>query len=263
MTLTIILCIALYLLATALQVRGLMGYFPQIRLLLLTVGLSAVLLHGFLLYHWIDQSAVQNLSLVNMLSFVIWLICLGTMLVIWRYPLQNLGLVMFPLAAITIGLIYIFPEPYLVQTSAHPQQLIHILTAASAFSILSLACIQALLLRVQDGLLRNNYAGYLIHRLPPLETMEKLLFQMVGLGFVLLSFVMVSSFVLFDNFFDQPLLEKTILVFITWLLFAILLAGRYFFGWRGRKITYQTFCGFILLIIIYFGSSFFMESFLG
>lgn len=255
MTFVIVLCVLLYLLATTLQIRGLMGYVTRIRPLLMLVGLSAVLLHGFLLHRWIDQASLQNLSLINMLSFVVWLVCLATMVIIWRYPLQNLGLVMFPLAALTIVLNRIFPGQYLVQTAAHPQQLIHILSAAAAFSVLSLACVQALLLRVQDGMLRHSYSGPLIQRLPPLEIMEGLLFQMVWLGFVLLSLVMISSFYFFQPLAVHALLAKTILVVITWLLFAILLGGRYFFGWRGRKITYQTFCGFMLLIVIYVGSN--------
>lgn len=255
MTLVIILCILLYLLASLLQVRGLMGHVTHVRPLLIGVGFCAISLHGYLLHHWIDQSTMQNLSLVNMLSFVLWLICLATIIVIWRYPLQNLGLIMFPLAAISLVLPRIFSTPYLVQASANPQQLIHILSAAAAFSVLSLACVQAILLRVQDGMLRRNYSGYFIQRLPPLETMEKLLFQMVWLGFILLSFVMLSSFYFFQSVAFHPLLGKTVLVVISWLLFAILLGGRYFFGWRGRKITYQTFCAVLLLVFIYIGSN--------
>ncbi len=130
----------------------------------------------------------------------------------------------------------------------------HILTAVAAFSVLGMAALQTVLLRIQEGLLRRNYAGTLIQKLPPLETMERLLFQMIGLGFFLLTVVLCSSLYFFHHLLAPPLLQKTILVIIIWCIFAVLLAGRCFFGWRGRKIVYYTFSGFILLTVVYFGS---------
>lgn len=163
------------------------------------------------------------------------------------------------LAVVSILLVLIFPGYNILQTGSDPRQLIHILSAAAAFSVLCVGGVQAALLCFQERLLRRKYAGLIIRNLPPLETMERLLFQMIGLGFLLLSIVLASSAYFFHDLFQLPLLHKTILTLLAWIIFAILLGGRYFFGWRGRKVAHYTFSGLVLLMMIYFGSQLFME----
>jgi ABC-type uncharacterized transport system permease subunit len=163
------------------------------------------------------------------------------------------------LAVVSILLVLIFPGYNILQTDSHPRQLIHVLSAAAAFSVLCVGGVQAALLCIQERLLRRKYTGLIIQNLPPLETMERLLFQMIGLGFLLLSMVLASSAYLFHDLFQPPLLHKTILTLLAWIIFAVLLGGRYFFGWRGRKVAHYTFSGLVLLMMIYFGSQLFME----
>lgn len=251
------MCITLYLAATVTQYLGLIGRIPRARGLALPMSWLAFLLHGYLLYHWIDLAVGQNLTFFNMFSFVIWLVCLWIILGMSWQPLQlqYLCVFVFPLAALSALLAVLFPRYYVLPIGQHPGQLIHILTAAATFSVLCLAVLQTLLLRIQEGLLKRNYAGNILKQLPPLETMERLLFQMIALGFVMLSVVFFSSWYLFNDPFQTPLLTKTILVLVTWAVFAVLLLGRYFFGWRGRKIVYYTLTGFVLLTVVYFSSS--------
>lgn len=54
---------------------------------------------------------------------------------------------------------------------------LHILSSIIAFSLLTIAALQAILLAIQEQRLR------LIRHLPPLQTMESLLFQMIGTFF--------------------------------------------------------------------------------
>jgi ABC-type uncharacterized transport system permease subunit len=46
-------------------------------------------------------------------------------------------------------------------------------------------------------------------------------------------------------------------------VFAILLFGRWRFGWRGRRATGWTLSGFTLLALAYFGSKIVLETILG
>jgi ABC-type uncharacterized transport system permease subunit len=47
-----------------------------------------------------------------------------------------------------------------------------------------------------------------------------------------------------------------------WIVFGILLFGRWRFGWRGRTATRWTLSGFVLLGLAYFGSKIVLESIL-
>ena len=89
--------------------------------------------------------------------------------------------------------------------------------------------------------------------------MENLLFQMIQVGFVLLTLALLSGFIFLDNIFAQHLVHKTVLSMIAWLLFAILLWGRWHFGWRGKKAIHFTLGGFIFLMLSYFGSKIVLE----
>lgn len=157
-------------------------------------------------------------------------------------------------AAISIALVVFLPQTLLLHTADYPRHLAHIVLAVSTLSIICIATFQAIAIAIQDHLLRHQYAGTIIKKLPPLQTMETILFGIIGIGFILLSMVLMSSLISFSDPFSPPLLEKTLLASIAWVIYAMLLAGRYFFGWRGRRVIYYTLSGFCLLIIVYFSS---------
>ena len=96
---------------------------------------------------------------------------------------------------------------------------------------------------------------------PALETMESLLFQLILAGFVLLTVTVLSGTVFSEQVFGQPfvLSHHVVLSVLAWLTFAVLLAGRRLFGWRGRSAIRWTLTGFVLLALAYFGTRFVLE----
>jgi ABC-type uncharacterized transport system permease subunit len=53
--------------------------------------------------------------------------------------------------------------------------------------------------------------------------------------------------------------HKTIFSLMAWLVFAVLLWGRHFSGWRGKLALRYTLSGFALLVLGYMGSRFVLE----
>ena len=98
-----------------------------------------------------------------------------------------------------------------------------------------------------------------VRTLPPLEVMERLLFQMIGTGFALLSAALLTGIVFLEDIFAQHLVHKTVLSIVSWMIFGILLWGRWRFGWRGRTAIRWTLSGFLFLILAYFGSKLVLE----
>jgi len=136
---------------------------------------------------------------------------------------------------------------------------LHVVVSILAYAMLTLATIQALVLALQDRNLRSHHPGGLMRALPPLQTMESLLFEMIGLGFILLTFSLLSGFIYLDDMFAQHVAHKTLLSLIAWIVFAALLWGRYRFGWRGTTAIRWTLSGFVLLMLAYFGSKAILE----
>jgi ABC-type uncharacterized transport system permease subunit len=86
-----------------------------------------------------------------------------------------------------------------------------------------------------------------------------LLFQMIAIGFVLLSLALLSGLLFLEDIFTQHLVHKTVLSSIAWAVFGILLWGRWRFGWRGRTAIRWTLSGFATLALAYFGSKLVLE----
>jgi ABC-type uncharacterized transport system permease subunit len=53
--------------------------------------------------------------------------------------------------------------------------------------------------------------------------------------------------------------HKTVFVILSWLIFGLLLVGRWRYGWRGRTALRWTLAGFVLLMLGYPGSRFVLE----
>ena len=90
----------------------------------------------------------------------------------------------------------------------------------------------------------------------PLMRLERLTFQFVWAGFVVLSVAL-----LLGAWFASPWRwdHKTVFSLLGWCVFAALLAGRRAFGWRGPQATRWLYAGAGLLLLAYVGSRFVME----
>lgn len=240
--------IVCYLVGTVWDVRASLqlvsrSWFIAVPLLL------GIALHALALYRWIDLGPGHNLAFFYILSQVAWLIAVFTLLARWQPDLSSLGVLVYPFAVLSLILAVLFPGNNVFYPRTDFLQLMHIILALFAFSILGVAALQALLLALQDYLLRAKYALRLIHVLPPMPVMETLLLRMIWLGFLLLTTVIISSLYLFHNMFTDSLIQKTVLSIAVWLLFALLLLGRYCLGWRGQMVIRWTLAGVVFLII--------------
>lgn len=224
--------------------------------LILSLTLTAGLIHMGIVYsHIILASGTGlNFGVWNALSLMSWMICLLITIAGFSKPLENLGIVMFPIAALAILGETHFSSLRIIASDYAQDLRFHILISIIAYSQLTLAAIQACLLAMQNHFLRNKHPGGFIRALPPLETMESLLFQLIALGFAFMSVALITGMIYLEDMFSQHLAHKTILSFLSWGLFGVLLWGRWRFGWRGRTAVRWTLSAFVVLFLGYFGS---------
>jgi len=230
---------------------------------ILIFGLVAVALHAILLYHTLFESGGLNMGFFNAGSLILWLIALTILLGSFANPVENLGIVLLPLAGLAIFLEMVFPVEHTLQPGHAMELKIHILMSIMATALLTIAAVHAIVLSIQDRHLRNRKPGGFIRALPPLETMENLLFQMIGLGFFLYSLSLITGMIYLEDMFAQHIAHKTILSIISWFVFATLLWGRWRFGWRGSTAIRWTLAGFFVLLLAYMGSKWVLEIILG
>lgn len=246
-----------YLLTAALLARALaQRALPRPRL---TSALMAtgILLHGLLVQQMLQPGGL-HLDLFRITLLHGWLVALlAWLMTLWR-PVQGLFLIAAPLAALelfvaSLGLGRAPSGPAL------PAGLgLHVLLSILAYGVLSIAALQAVLVSWQNTALRRHRRGLLM-ALPALETMESMLFELIAIGVGLLSLAIVTGAVMLEDPLAQQVAHKTVFTLVAWLLFAGLLLGRYWRGWRGRTAVRITLSGFVLLLTGFIGSKLVLE----
>lgn len=226
--------------------------------------LAPLALHAITLYQSMFIGAGLSFGLSNAISSIVWL----TALIYWFSGffnrLQGLQTLVAPIAgaaAIAVLLPLVFPSLRPLENTELPAFKAHLLVAMMAYSLLTIAALHALLMTVVERHLHHPATHSILTNLPPLLVMEKLLFGIIWVGFILLTLTLLSGIVFSKEVFGQSLTfsHKTLFGFISWGVFAALLIGRQFYGWRGRIAIRWTLSGFVTLLLAYIGSKFVLE----
>lgn len=193
------------------------------------------------------------LSLVSLLILVVLLLLLA------RFPLIEIMPLALPGAAfMVLHKLVISPDPVALETGKTMLD-VHITASLLSYSLLSIAAVTALFIAVLHNLLHRHKGAALIEILPPLVVMENLLFKMIGVGWIILSVSLATGLLFVDNLFAQHLAHKTFLSIISWLVFGLLLLGRWRYGWRGMRVVRLCLIGMAILLLAYFGSKAVLE----
>ena len=251
--------ILLYLAATILLSLRPRDTLPAPRHWALALSSGGALCHALFLKHILFTSGGIDLSFFSTAALVSLLIVLLFLLTAVGKPIDKLGIAVLPLAVVTLLFRLAFPHEVHILGHLPLGLQIHILISVLAFSLLNIAALQVGLLACQDWQLHHKRTGWFVRSLPPLQTMESLLFQMIGAGFVLLNLSLITGFLFVEDLFAQHLVHKTLLSLIGWLILAVLLFGRFRFGWRGKKAIKLTLTAFVFIMLAYFGSKLVLE----
>jgi ABC-type uncharacterized transport system permease subunit len=223
-------------------------------------------LHGVLLWQNLFAPAQLRFGFAHALSAM-------TFVAVALYWVESLFLrldgmepLVLPLAALAVPLPALFPG--LASSGAHadaPAFRLHLALAMIAYGLAVIALLHALLMTaVERGLHERRPAAFL-GRLPPLLTLEQLLFRVIGAAFFFVTLTLATGLIFSETLFGRAwrMDHKTVFAVLSWLAFGLLLLGRWRYGWRGRTAVRWTLTGFVLLVLAYVGSRFVLEVVLG
>lgn len=225
-------------------------------------GVAGLLLHGHLLVGEIYTTDGLQFTIAVTVSLIGFQLALIALLGALEATLRGMSAGLLALAAITSTATALAPA-HGSGAQLTWQIQAHILVSMFAYGLLTVGAIVALYALVQDRRLRAGKLSAANHLFAPLETTEKMLFGITAGGFAVLLLAVVSGFAFVDNLFAQHLVHKTALSLLALVLFGVLLTGRRFFGWRGRRAVFLYLWGFFILCLAYFGSRFVLEEILG
>lgn len=253
------LAILLYLVATGYLLVAARGRSPapgQPRGPLVIWAL-ALLVHWFTLLLLLQSDQGLNLCLGNAVAAALWLVALLLWFASLRQPLAILGVIVLPISAIALFAAIGCEGSSRVTTTPYIE--VHIMLAALGWSFLTLSTVQAAVMTAQHRALHERRIGGWIRYLPPLYSMELWLFRVILVGWIFLTLSLASGLLFLEDLFAQSLVHKSVLSILAWIMFSVLLLGRWRFGWRGSRALAWTTGGFMSLVLAYFGSKFVLE----
>ena len=223
--------------------------------------LVTLAVHGIALNQGIFADGPMRFGFSVALSMMLWLAIAVYWVESFYARMEGLQMFGFPLAAVCVLLPVVLPSPHLLTNTDTLAFRAHFIMAMLAYSLFTLAALHALLMAVAEKSLHRGRLPPLLAGLPPLLTMEALLFRLIHIAFFLLTATLLSGVFFSEALFGKAMTfgHKTLFAFISWLIFAALLLGRHLRGWRGRLALRWTLAGFAALLLAYVGSHFVVE----
>jgi ABC-type uncharacterized transport system permease subunit len=245
--------------------RRVSGESSKPRTLESIVTLVPLTLHASLLYASVFAADGMHLGVGNAISTIVWL----TALIYWLgnlfHNVEGLQAMVMPVAAVGAFLPVLSPATHALPNTEMPAFQLHLLISILAYSLFTIASLHVMLMALVERRLHGGTLPFALQKLPPLLTMETLLFRIITAGFVLLTLTLATGIVFSEELFGRALRfnHKTVFGILSWVIFAALLGGRQFYGWRGRVAVRWTLTGFLMLVLAYLGSKFVIEVLLG
>lgn len=226
--------------------------------------LAAITLQGAALFFAIFDRGEMRFSFALALATMCWLAAAAYWLENLRVRLESLQPLILGIAGLSSTLPILFAKTHLLAHASSTGFRMHFVAAMLAYSLFALSALHAALLNFAEKKLHQRHVSRGLNALPPILALEDLLFRMIVAGFALLTVAVGSGIFFSEAIYGKPLSfdHKTLFALASWLIFALLLLGRWRFGWRGKKAQRWLLTGFFALILAYVGSRFVLEAIL-
>jgi ABC-type uncharacterized transport system permease subunit len=231
--------------------------------------LLILLVHGIQLHDSVFTPEGFVFGFAQDLSLIAWVGLAFYWFQSWFLPISSLRWLVLCFALICSALPAIFSGTLISPKAvSDPWFKGHFIVATISVGLLSLAAMHAMLMSIQDralhrqlAIIPNSRIAHWLEDLPPLMTMESLLFNLLYVGVALLSLTVFSGLLFSQALFGKPLVfdHKTIFALISWLLFSGLLIARWRVGLRGRVAVRWVLSAYTALLLAYVGSRFVLE----
>ncbi|MBI2955239.1 MAG: c-type cytochrome biogenesis protein CcsB [Chloroflexi bacterium] len=206
---------------------------------------------------WVETGRLPVINLFEALSFYSWLTILVYLALERVYHHRAIGAFVTPVAFLAVALASVVhkdshPLVPVLETVWFP---VHVVISFLAYTVFTVAFAMAVVYLVQERELKAKKPRALFYRLPPLETMERLGHNAVGVGFPFMTLSIATGAVWAEQAWGSYWSwdPKQTMALVTWLVFAAYFHLRNFAGWRGRRTAWLIVAGFASMLITFLG----------
>ncbi len=196
-------------------------------------------------------------SLFETLSFYALLVVVGYLIVERAYGYRVIGAFLTPLAFVAVALASVAPkdsEP-LAPVLSSVWLPIHVTISFIAYTVFTLAFVLAVIYLLQERELKKKKAHGLFYRLPPLQVMERMGYNAVGIGFPFMTLSIATGALWAEQAWGAYWIwePKQTMSLVTWLIFALYFHLRNQRGWRGKRASWLVTMGFVAMVFTFVG----------
>ena len=223
--------------------------------------ISALIAHASLIYITIILNNI-NLNFANSLLLLSWVTVFFYYLI--NRKMQFIGLENLTITpAILIILCHpLLPNDQYLDIQMSLNSIVHIIIAILSYSLLTIGALFSIfILLFEKKLTKQDESIDKLTSNFSLLKMEDILFKIYWLGFILLSITLFSGLLFSSEIFESSLLwnHKTVFSLVAWVIYGVVLTGRFKYGWRGEKAVIISLIAFTFLLLSYFGTKFVLE----
>ena len=204
-----------------------------------------------------------DLGFFSLFHLIAWFLMLVTLALSFRLQIEKLLIPLAVIAAFNAGLAAEYGKQYQAYYALSTGIGLHVVISVLGYSVLTLAVLQALALWQQEAALRNKRLTRITSVLPPLQSLERLLFQLLTIGTLLLTLAIASGLLFMEDIFGQHLTHKVAFTVLAWATFCALLIGHHKYGWRGAQAAKWTLAGFVALMLGFYGTNIVLQLVIG
>lgn len=246
--------IVAYVIATALSLAYLVQRHELVHRLAALATLAGWASHSLALVLLGAQLGRPPLgSLSEAISVVVWVAVLLEMWIERQYGVRVIGAFVLPVVLVLSVSTVAWPLGLETMNRALSSAWLwtHIALALVGIAAFVLNFAGALMYLLQERQLKSKRPGTFYYRLPALETLDRLTYRTLALGFPFLTIGLILGALWARTAWGSLFTFDPLAIFssLAWLIYAATLAGRTAAGWRGRRAAYFAVFGFVVLVV--------------
>ncbi len=220
------------------------------------IALAAVAAHLGAVFLDMHSPQGMDFSLLRSLSLILAVTNLIVIVSAERRPTRPVLVILLPLSILLVVAGALWPYSNPIRISAG--EAAHIMLSVLAFGLFTVVTAEALLLNLASKDLKHHRIRS-HNSLPPLESLENLMFELIAVGIWLLAGAILTGLIFQQGFAEQQLYHKFFFSLLALIFFFWLWWGHRRYGWRGRRALRWTLAGYVCLLLAYAGNKVVIE----
>ncbi|MBM3373464.1 MAG: cytochrome C biogenesis protein, partial [Betaproteobacteria bacterium] len=165
--------------------------------------LAALAVHAIAVFGPMFAGHMLRIGVGDAISAILWLTVLIYGLGSLFYRLEALQALIMPVAAVSAMLPALLPAEKVIPNTELLAFRLHLVLSMLAYSLFTIASLHVLLMAMLERRLHHGALPSGLARLPPLLTMETLLFRIIWAGFLTLTLTLASGIVFSEEMFGR------------------------------------------------------------